>query len=117
MLCSIRLHGHSCTRGKDYLRVCDGVMSIRYAAWSQQSQQCKHNSQQLISPKGHNSNAQFQPPCEPHLATLAVPQVGALSHHLVSDPAVEPSLYRVNDEVEVALDVHLVEGGKVTPYQ
>uniref|UniRef100_A0A383W075 Dolichyl-diphosphooligosaccharide--protein glycosyltransferase 48 kDa subunit n=1 Tax=Tetradesmus obliquus TaxID=3088 RepID=A0A383W075_TETOB len=51
------------------------------------------------------------------LGDRGVLKVGALSHHLVSDPAVEPSLYRVNDEVEVALDVHLVEGGKITPYQ
>jgi hypothetical protein len=48
---------------------------------------------------------------------LAAVQVGNLTHHLVSDPAVEPSLYRVNDEVEVALDVQLLEGGKATPYQ
>jgi hypothetical protein len=44
-------------------------------------------------------------------------QVGNLTHHLVSDPSVTPSLYRVNDEVEVVLDVHLVDGGKTTPYQ
>jgi hypothetical protein len=44
-------------------------------------------------------------------------QVGNLTHHLVSDPAVVPSLYRVNDEVEVALDVQLVEAGRTSPYQ
>lgn len=44
-------------------------------------------------------------------------QVGPLQHHLVSDPATTPSLYRVMDEVEVAIDVQLVEGGKTKPYE
>ncbi|KAF6264698.1 dolichyl-diphosphooligosaccharide-protein glycosyltransferase [Scenedesmus sp. NREL 46B-D3] len=51
------------------------------------------------------------------LGDRGVLKVGNLTHHLVSDPDVEPSLYRVNDEVEVALDVQLLEGGRTTPYQ
>jgi hypothetical protein len=43
-------------------------------------------------------------------------QVGPLQHHLVSDPSISPSLYRVMDEVEVAIDVQLVEGGETKPY-
>lgn len=42
--------------------------------------------------------------------------VGPLQHHLVSDPSTTPSLYRVMDEVEVALDVQLLEGGVAKPY-
>jgi hypothetical protein len=52
-----------------------------------------------------------------HLSAVAALQVGNLTHHLVSDPAVVPSLYRVNDEVEVALDVTLLEAGRTSPYQ
>lgn len=43
--------------------------------------------------------------------------VGPLQHHLTSDPSTSPSLYRVNDEVEVSLDVQLVEGGETKPYE
>jgi hypothetical protein len=51
-------------------------------------------------------------------------RVGPLQHHIVgsssSDPTAavtSPSLYRVNDEVEVSLDVQLVEGGETKPYE
>jgi hypothetical protein len=44
-------------------------------------------------------------------------KVGPLQHHLVSAPSVTPSLYRVMDEVEVAIDVQLEEGGVTKPYE
>lgn len=51
------------------------------------------------------------------LGERGVLRVGPLTHHLVSDPAGTPSLYRVMDEVEVSLDVQLEEGGVTTPYE
>lgn len=51
------------------------------------------------------------------LGERGVLRVGNLTHHLVSAPGVVPSLYRVNDEVEVALQVALREAGKEVPYE
>jgi hypothetical protein len=51
------------------------------------------------------------------LGDRGVLEVGPLQHHLVSNPGTTPALYRVNDEVEVALDVALVEGGAKRPYE
>lgn len=53
------------------------------------------------------------------LGERGVLRVGELAHRLVTDApgAPPPALYRVNDEVEVSLDVALLEGGKATPYE
>eukprot|EP00879_Flechtneria_rotunda_P025422 GHRR01027016.1.p1 GENE.GHRR01027016.1~~GHRR01027016.1.p1 ORF type:complete len:331 (+),score=101.31 GHRR01027016.1:89-1081(+) len=53
------------------------------------------------------------------LQQRGVLSLGSLTHHLVTDPpgASSPALYRVNDEVEVSLQVHLKEDGRTTPYK
>jgi hypothetical protein len=51
------------------------------------------------------------------LGARGVLRVGELQHGLVESPGSQPALYRVNDDVEVALDVQLLEDGVVKPYE
>jgi hypothetical protein len=51
------------------------------------------------------------------LGERGVLSVSELRHHLASAPGETPSLYRVNDNVVVSLDVMLLEGGKAVPYK